>query len=129
MSIPDDVKQDILGARGKILYIEGTEGSLDAPLYRELFPEFTVVPKGGHSSVDKSVKGMRASEDLHQADVAGLVDKDMRSDLAIQNAIDKNIGVLNVWEVESIYYSLEALVAVANHQIKKAQLEVVMPLY
>ena len=120
--IPESVSQDILGARGKILYVEGQEGSLDARLYKILFPGFTVIPKGGYSTVDKSVRGLRESESLHHAEVWGLVDKDLRSEQDIQNTIEKNIGVLNVWSVESIYYSIEAIEAVARHQVKEGNL-------
>lgn len=121
--IPEYMRQDILGARGKILYVEGQEGSLDARLYKILFPGFTVIPKGGYSTVDKSVRGLRESESLHHAEVWGLVDKDLRSEQDIQNTIEKNIGVLNVWSVESVYYSIEAIEAVALHQVKEGNLQ------
>ena len=45
--IDDDLKKDILGARRKILFIEGTERSLDKPLYSLVFLNVSVVVKCG----------------------------------------------------------------------------------
>ncbi len=120
--IPEYVKRDILGARKKVLYVEGKEWSLDFPLYKKLFPKFTVIPKEGYSLVDKSVRGMRESEELHRVEAWGIVDKDWKSNRDIENTIKKDIGVLKVWSVESIYYSHEAISAVARHQVSVSRI-------
>ena len=120
--VPEGVRQDILGARGNILFVEGNEESLDARLYRWLFPEFTVIPKGGYSQVVETVRGLCESRSLHHAEATGLVDKDMRSNRDIHNNLDKNVGVLKVWSVESIYYCIEAIGAVSRHQIEEGKI-------
>jgi hypothetical protein len=43
--IDETLKRDLLGARRKMLFVEGTTRSLDAPLYSLLFPQVSVIPK------------------------------------------------------------------------------------
>ncbi len=43
--IDDALKGDILGSRRKMIFVEGTAHSLDAPLYSLLFPRFRSSPK------------------------------------------------------------------------------------
>ena len=114
--IPEDIREYILGAREKILFVEG---SLDTHLYKRLFPEFRVIPQGGISNVYKAVKGVRETAHLHHTEAYGLVDRDMRSEKQIRDNLKNNIGVLGVWSVESLYYSTEAIDAVLKHQIRK----------
>ena len=44
--VDEFLKRDLLGARRKILFVEGTESSLDKPLYSLIFPMVSVIPKG-----------------------------------------------------------------------------------
>ncbi len=44
--LPEELKLAILGARERLLFIEGGSSSLDLPLYNALFPRLSVVPKG-----------------------------------------------------------------------------------
>ena len=44
--LPEDLRRDILGARQRILFVEGTTNGLDLPLYDALFPGLSLVPKG-----------------------------------------------------------------------------------
>lgn len=115
-SIPEYVRQDILGARTQVLYVEGTEKSLDSRLYRVLFPGCSIIPKTGNSSVVKSVKGLRESPDVHHVEAWGLIDKDLNDSDEIDGYLKKNIGVLDVYSIESLYYSKEAIMAVAGYR-------------
>ena len=81
-----------------------------------------VIPKGGYGRVDKAVTGMNESAGLHHVRVWGLVDKDMRSGQDISNTLGKNIWVLTVWEIESLYYTTDAIRAVAGHQMKNKKI-------
>ena len=119
-SIPEDVKQDILGARRQVLYVEGSESSLDMPLYRILYPMFSVVPKGNYSAVADSVKVLQKSYDIHHITTFGLVDRDHREKDEINRLLNKRIGVLSVYSVESIYYSQEAIEAFISFRENRA---------
>jgi len=77
-AIPEDIKLDIYGARRRLLFVEGTEESLDKPLYGLLFPQITVVPKGNCREVERSTIGVRAAADLNWVHAYGLVDSDGR---------------------------------------------------
>ena len=44
--LPEDLKRAILGARKRILFVEGKPQSLDFPLYSALFPAISVIPVG-----------------------------------------------------------------------------------
>ena len=63
--IPSKIRKDILGGRKKMLFVEGEEWSLDARLYNKIYPGIQVVPKKGCNRVDKTVVGLRESEDIH----------------------------------------------------------------
>jgi hypothetical protein len=57
--IDDNLKKDILGARRKLLFIEGTEHSLDKPLYALVFLNTSVVAKSSCRDVEHAVFGIR----------------------------------------------------------------------
>ena len=116
--LPEDLKRAILGARRKILFVEGTNNSLDQQIYSVLFPDILVVPKGSCSEVEKAVKGLRDSYDLHNAEAFGLIDRDDRNDREIQELSQKNIFALNVCSVEALYYFSDTIKAVAHQQAK-----------
>ena len=69
--LPEDLKRDILGARRRILFVEGTANSLDLPLYGALFPELSVIPKGSCDEVIRAVKGLRGSYEHHHVEAIG----------------------------------------------------------
>jgi len=49
--IGDDLKKDILGARRKLLFVEGANTSPDKPLYSLVFPDVSIVAKSGYREV------------------------------------------------------------------------------
>ena len=59
--LPDELKFAILGARKRILFVEGTERSLDSSLYRALFPGFSVIPRGNCRDVREAVRGLQGA--------------------------------------------------------------------
>ena len=68
--LPEDLKQDILGARRRILFTEGTVSSRsrDLPLYGAMFPELSVIPKGSCGEVIRAVNGLLSSQDHHHVE-------------------------------------------------------------
>jgi len=115
-AIDDDLRKDILGARRKLLFIEGTEQSLDKPLYTLVFPNISVVAKSSCRDVEHAVASLREASELHWLHAFGIIDNDRRA----QDDIDrlKNMGVyaLSVFSVESIYYHPEIQQRVAERQ-------------
>lgn len=114
--IDDDIKKDILGARKKILFVEGEENSLDKPLYRLVFPYVSIIPKSNCRNVEHTVSSIRSSTDFLWVEPFGIVDNDRRpaSDLAKLN--DKGIYALPVYSVESIYYHPDIQALIAHRQ-------------
>lgn len=102
--IDDDLKKDILGARRKLLFIEGTEQSLDKPLYSLVFPTVSVVAKSSCRDVEYAVSSLRGSGDFHWLHAFGVVDNDRRMEDDINRLKEKGIYALSVFSVESIYY-------------------------
>jgi DNA-binding transcriptional ArsR family regulator/ABC-type Mn2+/Zn2+ transport system ATPase subunit len=102
--IEDDLRKDILGARQRILFVEGTGHSLDKPLYHELFPNVSVIAKASCRDVEHAVRGIRAAEELHWVKAFGIVDSDGRPQEEL-NALKANgIYAVAAYSVESVYY-------------------------
>jgi len=102
--IDDDIKKDIFGGRRKILFIEGTENSLDKPLYSLVFPNVSIIAKSSCRDVEHTVSSIRDSANLHWVHALGIVDNDRRPEADINRLKEKGIYALPVFSVESIYY-------------------------
>lgn len=63
--IDEDLKRDILGARRKLLFVEGEARSLDTPLYSAVFKDVSVIARGSSRDVEHAVAGVRGARDLH----------------------------------------------------------------
>lgn len=114
--IPEELKLAILGSRKRILFVEGRPHSLDTRLYGALFPNLSVVPRESSANVQRSVKGMRGSYDLHHVEAFGLIDRDGRTDEEVKQLACDNIFALDAYSVESLYYCSDAIAAVAHRQ-------------
>ena len=55
----------ILGSRRPILFVEGTVDSLDVAIYRAVYFNWTVIPRGGCAEVISSVRTMKAVSYTH----------------------------------------------------------------
>ena len=115
-NLPEDLKLAILGSRKRILFVEGNSGSLDLPLYDALFPNLFVVPRGSANDVEKAVKGLRGSENLHHVEAYGLIDRDDRPDDQVTKLEQAGVFALNVYSVESLYYCSDCIAAVAQQK-------------
>jgi ABC-type lipoprotein export system ATPase subunit len=71
VGIEEELKRDLLGARRKMLFVEGTEQSLDKPLYSLLFPDVSVIPKESCREVEQAVRGLRSARDMHWGSLRG----------------------------------------------------------
>lgn len=109
-------KRDILGARSKILFIEGEETSLDVPLYSLLFPQLSVIPKSSCRDVEYAVRGIRDAAELHWVNAWGIVDNDQRPQADIDTLKDNGVFALSYYSVESLYYHPRIIRFIADRQ-------------
>ena len=114
MLVDDDLKRDLLGARRKILFVEGTASSLDKSLYSILFPMVSVIPKGNCSAVEDAVVGARSAEMLHWLDAFGIVDSDGLHNEQIAQKQERGIYAVPYYSVEAVYFHPTVMVRVAS---------------
>ena len=115
-NLPEDIRRAILGARKRVLFVEGKPEGLDLQLYSALFTGISIVPVGSCDNVIKAVIGLRDSHEHHDVESFGLVDGDNRSRDEIEDLEGKSIYALNQYSVESIYYCSDSMNAVAKRQ-------------
>ena len=102
--IPEHVRVSILGARRKIIFVEGDRSSLDCALYARVFPGVSIVPVGSNSSVKDSVRSIRSLSKFHGVHAFGIVDRDHHDEADILELEQHGIFAIDGYAVESIYY-------------------------
>lgn len=112
--IDDELKRDIVGARRRIVFIEGDDSSLDKPIYSIIFPDVSVRAKGSARDVQQAVDGIRATDSLHWVQPFGIVDNDGRTPAEIEELREKGIFALPFYSVESLYYHPDVMHRVAD---------------
>lgn len=112
--IGEEIRKDILGARRNILFVEGTEGSLDKALYSVVFPETSIVAKSNCRDVEQAVVGIRSAANLHWVRPFGIVDNDRRSGPDIARLKTRNVYAVSAFSVESVYFHPEIQSRVAH---------------
>lgn len=117
-AIDDDLKRSILGSRKKIIFVEGTTASLDAPLYTLLFPDVSIVPVGNCRQVENAVRGLREATDLHWVLPWGIIDRDQRNADDIEKLRIAGVWALTHYSIESFYYHPKIIARLAKLQAK-----------
>jgi ABC-type cobalamin/Fe3+-siderophores transport system ATPase subunit len=112
--VDEKLKLEIVGARRRIVFVEGDETSLDRTLYGVLFPNISVRSKGSSRDVEHFVRGVRASSTLHWVSAWGIIDNDGREPSAIGTLQNEGIFALPFFSVESIYYHPDIISALAR---------------
>jgi ABC-type lipoprotein export system ATPase subunit len=92
----------ILGSRRPVLFVEGTDDSLDFAIYRCCYPEWTVVSRGSCEEVIHSVVTMRRNADLTRITCSGIVDADHYEPEEIERLTSLGVAVLPVAEIENL---------------------------
>lgn len=92
----------ILGSRRPILFVEGTDDSLDRAVYRCCYPEWTVIGRGSCEEVVHAVVTMRRNAELTRITCAGLVDADHYEPDEISRLAALGVAVLPVAEIENV---------------------------
>lgn len=114
--LPEDLRQDILGSRQTIVFVEGSLDRIDHQLYEILINDerVTVVPKGSWYDVQRAVIGLQTTTSLHHVRAFGIIDGDGRPDIDSSQLETNNIFVLPCWSIESLLYSKEVRTSVAH---------------
>jgi len=121
--LPTDDINAILGAASfsiyarRIVFCEGEEGkSLDQELLRAWFHdrETALIPVGGCENVKRCAAALAIDGMVNGLKAIGIIDRDHWPDDLLDNC-DKNIHVLKVHEIESLYSIPEVYIAVAIH--------------
>ena len=115
--VDDELRRDLLGARRTILFIEGTERSLDKALYSIIFPMVSVIPKGNCHEVEKAVAGARSSETLHWLRAFGIVDSDGldKADIAVKRG--RGVYAVPFYSVEALYFHPKVIHWIASRVV------------
>lgn len=103
--------------RRKLLFVEGTEQSLDKPLYSLIFPNVTTIAKFGCHEVETAVVGIRSASEMHWVHAFGIIDNDGRTPTNMNELKLKGLYALSAFSVESIYYDPEIQRRVAERQV------------
>ncbi len=102
--IGEEIRKDILGARRKLLFVEGNEQSLDKPLYSLIFPNVSIVAKSTCRDVAHATSGIREAAELHWLEAFGIVDNDRRTQEDLDRLKGKGVYAISTFSVESLYY-------------------------
>jgi ABC-type cobalamin/Fe3+-siderophores transport system ATPase subunit len=112
--ISQSVKEDILGSKRKLLFVEGVSTSLDKLIYQLIYPNVSVIPQGSCVQVERAVDGIKETESVHWIEAYGLIDSDDRTEEQIQTLLEKGIAAVPFYSVEALYYHLEVVKKVAS---------------
>ncbi|MCK5659153.1 MAG: AAA family ATPase [Alphaproteobacteria bacterium] len=112
----EEITTQILGSRRPILFVEGEGSSLDFAIYRNCYPQWTVIPSSSCEDVIHSVTTMRNNESLTRVKCAGIVDADDRSKEEISYLKNKGIKVLPVSEIENLFLLPNIAKAIGEHE-------------
>ena len=114
--IDDSLRQDLLGARRKILFVEGEDTSLDKKLYSRIFRNASVIPKGNCHQVKKAVRGAEAGEDFHWLKAFGIIDGDGNLEDQLEGNLNQRVFTLPYYSVEAIYFHPKIIRRIAETQ-------------
>lgn len=101
-NIPEVLVMELVGSRKNICFCEGdTKSSLDYRLYSILFPNYTIIPVGGHRNVIDYTDSYNKSSSF-VTNAIGIIDRDCHLPTQIERWKDKKIFVLDINEIENI---------------------------
>lgn len=98
-----------------ILYCEGTETSVEFTLYPVLFPDYKIIPAGGHEEVINNTKAYNRTfgDTTHYA--IGIIDWDYKTEAQLSALRAEKIYSLKVVEIENVLMDLTLLEAAKIH--------------
>ena len=121
-SVPDntgfseEIATLILGSRRPILFVEGTETSLDLPIYRACYPEWTVIPRSSCTEVIQSVVTMDNNDSFTRVTCTGIVDGDDYTKEDKDWLKSLGIQVLPVCQIENLLLLPSVTASILEHE-------------
>lgn len=116
--LPEKLLFDILGSRKNILFVEGEENSFDSQLYSILYPNYFIIPCGSCLQVIMRTKSFKSTQNIHNNNVYGIIDRDFRTEDEIDKLKKDNIYTLKVSEVENLFIIEELIRFLADYLAK-----------
>lgn len=113
-TLPEGIRTDILGARSRTLFVEGTIGSMDRDLYSRVYDDWKVIPKGGWEQCANAARALNDSREIHWINAAALIDGDRRSSSEVEKLLEHHIYVLPCPTIENILVHPEVVAEVAK---------------
>ena len=102
-TMPDTLLMEVLGSRKRICFCEGKDKScLDYKLYSVLFPEYTVIPVGGHLDVISYTNAYNKST-VCSNNAIGIIDGDCHKTEQISKWQGQHIYTIPINEIENIF--------------------------
>ncbi|MCE9563193.1 MAG: AAA family ATPase [Planctomycetes bacterium] len=117
---PESLVLQILGSRRPILFVEGDTSSLDAALYRHLFPNHLVIPRSSCTAVIDSTVAVNSLSLFNHVDAIGVIDRDHRNEAEIASYKSKRVFAPVVAEVENLFLIEEVIRLVSTHLERNA---------
>jgi len=120
--IPDESGFDentltlILGSRKPILFVEGSDSSLDISTFRSCYPDWTVIPRGSCEQVIHSVVTLRQNASLTRIACSGIVDADDYNQSDTDYLTSRGIKVLPFSEIENVFVHPSIAKAILEHE-------------
>lgn len=125
-NLPDKLLMELLGSRNDIIFCEGNDKtSYDYKLYTILFPEYTVIPAGGHLNVINYCKAYNSKNQILKNNAIGIIDGDCHEESQINSWKKDGIYTLKINEIENllcdnlILESVKATLILEDEQINK----------
>ena len=102
-TLPDKLLMEVLGSRKRICFCEGRDKScLDYKLYSILFPEYTVIPVGGHLDVISYTNAYNSSA-VCANNAIGIIDGDCHKPEQISKWKEQRVFAIPINEIENIF--------------------------
>ena len=113
-TLPSTLLMEVLGSRKIVCFCEGKDKScLDYKLYSTLFPEYTVIPVGGHLDVINYTNAFNKLP-FRPNDAVGIIDGDCHRPEQIAKWKEQGIYTLPINEIENLLCD-SAIIDAANH--------------
>lgn len=101
-TLPSTLLMEVLGSRKKVCFCEGKDKScLDYKLYSTLFPDYTVIPVGGHLDVVNYTKAFNKLP-FRPNDAVGIIDGDCHRREQVDKWKGQGIYTLPINEIENL---------------------------
>lgn len=116
--IPEQLYLEVLGSRLPVIFIEGDNNSIDYEIYSQVFTGYTLKPVNSCIKVIQIAKSFNDAFEVHHIQSYGIIDRDRRDKVDVNNLVSKNVWVLDVAEAENLLLLEDVVKVIANHMGK-----------